>query len=362
VMKPVATLVAWLVAGVLSAAPATASDGGDPYSARQWYRDRIRADEASLVATGQNALVAIVDSGVDLTHPDLALNLVVYPDADFVEPSGSCLMSKKGKVCTQDGPQDFYGHGTHVAGIVGAVKGNGIGTIGLAPSSKLLPIRVLDADGQGSISDIASGITYAVDKNAHVINLSLGFSSADTVIGRQGGAFRELKAAIDYASSKGAVVVVAAGNETFPLCAEPAAYADVICVGSTDEFDTIAHYSNSDAVHPNYLVAPGGRGLGAASMGENSATSAACGGEIFSTFLRGRRVFCSPESGYEADSGTSMAAPMVSAVAALLAGKGLAKSAIVSCIKRTSDDLGVPGRDPIYGFGRVNAYRAVTSC
>jgi lantibiotic leader peptide-processing serine protease len=87
-----------------------------------------------------------------------------------------------------------------------------------------------------------------------------------------------------------------------------------------------------------------------------------CQGEIFSTYLRGRRVYCSPESGYEGDSGTSMAAPMVSSVAALLAGKGLGKTAIVSCLKRTSDDLGLPGRDPIYGYGRVNAYRAVTSC
>jgi subtilisin family serine protease len=361
VRKAVATFIA-LVAAVVASAPAAASDGGDPYSARQWYRETLGAEAASAIATGADTLVAIIDSGVDLTHPDLVSNLVVNSDADFVEPSGSCSNTRKGKTCIQDGPLDAYGHGTHVAGIVGAVKGNGIGTVGLAPSSKLLPVRVLDKNGEGSIGDIAKGITYAVDKNADVINLSLGFSSIDTLIGRQLGDFRELKAAIDRASNHGAVTVVAAGNETFPLCAEPAAYPDVICVGSTDEFDRIAYYSNSDLSHPNYLVAPGGSGLGATSTGPNSVTSEMCDGEIFSTFLRGHRVYCSPESGYEGSSGTSMAAPMVSSVAALLASKGLKQAAIVACLKRTSDDLGAPGRDPIYGHGRVNAHRAVATC
>jgi serine protease len=361
VRKPAATLVAWLVA-VVASAPAAASDAGDPYSARQWYRETLGAEAASAVATGTDTLVAVIDSGVDLTHPDLASNLVVHSDADFVEPSGSCSNGRKGKTCIQDGPQDALGHGTHVAGIIGAVKGNGVGGVGLAPSSKLLPVRVLDKNGEGSIKDIAAGIKYAVEKNADVINLSLGFWSVDSVVGHQLGDFRELRAAIEHAAAEGVVTVVAAGNDTFPLCAEPATYPDVICVGSTNEFDHIAYYSNSDAVHPNYLVAPGGSGLGATSMGQNSATSSMCDGEIFSTYLRGQRVYCSPELGYEGDSGTSMAAPMVSSVAALLAGKGLAKPAIVACLKRTSDDLGAPGRDPIYGSGRVNAYRAVTNC
>ncbi|MEA2446716.1 MAG: lantibiotic leader peptide-processing serine protease, partial [Actinomycetota bacterium] len=91
-------------------------------------------------------------------------------------------------------------------------------------------------------------------------------------------------------------------------------------------------------------------------------TAVACGGEIFSTYLRGHEKWCSPEDGYEGISGTSMAAPIVSGVAALLAGQGLSNADIVSCLKTSSDDLGSPGRDPFYGYGRVNAANAVTTC
>lgn len=343
----------------LLASPAQGATN-DPYFSKQWHLVKVQAEAAWGAATGNNALVAVVDSGVDLTHPDLAANVVSYPDADMVEPDGTC--SGKPKVCTQDGAQDKNGHGTHVAGIIGAVANNGVGVAGVAPTAKILPVRVLDANGSGSIDQIAAGITYAANKGAKVINLSLGFLSGQGQAVRLLGLLDPVENAINDAYARGAVVVVAAGNDSVPLCADPAAYPNVICVGATDQFDNISFYSNSDALHPNYVTAPGGWGYGAFSLGHNSPTGVTCQGEIFSTYLRGNDVWCSPEAGYEGISGTSMAAPVVSGTAALLAGKGLTAPAIIDCIKATADDLGAPGRDPIYGFGRVNAFRAASSC
>ena len=358
-VRPLSILAAAFVTAVALAAPAAGSTD-DTYTDRQWHLVTIGAEEAWTISTGAGALVAVVDSGVDLTHPDLSANLVSYPDADMVEPDGAC--GGKPRTCTQDGAQDKNGHGTHVAGIVAAVANNGIGVAGVAPAAKVLPVRVLDETGSGSFDQIAAGVDYAVSKGAKVINLSLGFYSGADVPLRAMGFFEVLETAIDEAWASGAVVVVAAGNDSFPLCTEPSAYPNVICVGATDQFDLKAGYSNSDPLHPNYVTAPGGWGLGGFSLGHNSPTGGTCTGEIFSTYLRSATSYCSPESGYEGVSGTSMASPVVSGVAALLAGKGLTNSEIVDCIKSTADDLGAPGRDPVYGYGRVDAATAVTSC
>ncbi len=348
------------LATVLTALLATPAAGAtdDPHFAKQWHLPRIGAEQAWTTATGGSALVAIVDSGVDLTHPDLAANVISYPDADMVEPDGTC--SGKPRTCTQDGAQDKNGHGTHVAGIVAAAANNGVGGAGVAPGAKILPVRVLDANGEGTVEQVAAGINYAAGKGAKVINLSLGFLSGQGQALRAIGLLDPIEDAINDAWSSGAVIVVAAGNDTFPLCASPADYPNVVCVGATDQFDLIANYSNSDAIHPNYVTAPGGWSIGyQLSLGYTSPTGQLCSGEIFSTYLRGNDVWCSPEDGYEGISGTSMAAPMVSGVAALLAGRGLTNQQIVDCIKASTDDLGAPGRDPIYGFGRVNAANAV---
>jgi len=159
-------------------------------------------------------------------------------------------------------------------------------------------------------------------------------------------------AAIDRAIAGGAVVVFAAGNDTVPVCAEPSAHPKVICVGSTDKNDVKSFFSNSDAtLTKNYVSAPGGDAL-------------SCSGDIFSTYLASapEPAYCSTDKAYEALAGTSMAAPHVAGVAALLAAKGMPNQAIVDCIMRTADDLGAPGRDSVYGYGRVNAFKAVTGC
>ncbi len=360
--KLLASVIGAALATALLAGPAVAAPS-DPYFAKQWHHLKIQSEQAWATTTGAGALVAVVDSGVDLTHPDLQSNVVSYSDADIIEPSGTCSGGgKKSRTCVQDGAQDKEGHGTHVAGIIGALANNNTGGAGVAPDADILPVRVLDQNGEGPFDVIADGIRYASDKGAKVINLSLGWYSGADVVARELGLFTAMEDAIDYAWGRGAVVVVAAGNDSFPLCTEPAAYPNVVCVGATDQFDLISFYSNSDALHPNYLVAPGGWGYGGFSFGPNSPTGATCQGEIFSTYLRGQSTLCSPEDGYEGISGTSMAAPMVSGVAALLASKGLSNSAIVGCLKSTADDLGVPGRDPIYGHGRVNAAEAVAGC
>ncbi len=322
----------------------------DPYFAKQWGLTKIQAEQAWSLATGTGTIIAVVDTGVDFNHPDLASKLISYPDADFVEPNGTCTGRKGQRTCTQDGAQDRNGHGTHVAGIAAAITNNGTGIAGVAPGAKILPVRVLDAEGSGTTDQVAAGIRFAADKGANVINLSLGFLSGAGEVVKLIGVLDPIYAAIEHANSKGAVVVIAAGNDSIPLCSEPSAAPGVICVGSTDSRDLRSWFSNGDAtLMKNYLVAPGG-------------DAATCAGDIFSTYLTTLSTSsCSTQAGYDALAGTSMATPHVAGVAALLASKGLDRNRIISCILATGDDLGTPGRDPVFGYGRLNAYRAVSS-
>ena len=341
-----ALLCAVALASALVAAPASGASN-DPYFDRQWGLQRIKAAEAWPTATGSGVLIAIVDTGVDLTHPDLAEKIVSYPDADFVDPKGIC---ENGKSCIQDGAQDQNGHGTHVAGIAAALTNNGVGVAGTAPDAQILPVRVLRPDGSGETRWLAAGIRYAVDKGAKVVNLSLSYRTAQGEADGLTGRLKPVRDAIAYAFSQGAVVVIAAGNEAVPLCAQPASSAEALCVGATDSNDLRAFYSNGDATQlRNFLVAPGGAGL-------------RCGQEVFSTYLRGAAAACSSNDGYEGTSGTSMAAPFVSGVAAMLVQKGLSNTTVVDCILKTTDDLGAPGRDPVFGHGRLNAAKAVSGC
>lgn len=337
-----------------------AATTNDPLRSRQWGLDKIQAEQAWSSATGSNIIIAIVDTGVDFNHPDLDAKLIYNSDADFVEPDGTCKGSpKKGRKCVQDGAQDANGHGTHVAGIAGAETNNGEGVAGVAPAAKILPVRVLDAGGSGSTDQVAKGIRYAVDKGAHVINLSLGFLSGVGEVANLLGLLDPVHDAIAYAHSNGVVVVVAAGNDTFPLCSEPGASDGVLCVGATDGNDLRASYSNGDAtLLKNYLVAPGGAG------------SLRCEDDldIWSTILPGSGLDCTGTAtltgrqfiaGYDTLAGTSMAAPHVSGVAALLRSKGLDREATIRCILASADDLGAPGHDPVFGHGRLNAASAV---
>jgi subtilisin family serine protease len=313
----------------------TGSSPNDPLLSRQWGLTQIKAAGAwSRGALGAGATIAIVDTGVDLNHPDLKDKLL--PGVDRVSD----------ETCTP-GAQDLNGHGTHVAGIAAASTNNGIGVAGTAPSAKILPVRVLDSTGSGTGEDISNGIKWAADHGAQVINLSLG---NDVPLVDVTG----IGPAVDYAWSHGAVIVAAAGNSTAPLCSYPAASTHAICVAATDSTGFPSFYSNFPLRLDGGVAvrAPGGDGAGTC---DNA--------DIWSTYWPGASgddAEACPPKGYEPLAGTSMATPFVSGIAAMLRGAGLSNQQVVDCIKRTSSNGG--SYDPIWGYGIVNAEAAVAGC
>jgi len=314
----------------------TAAAPNDPLRDHQWGLDQIKAPGAwSRGALGAGATIAVVDTGVDLGHPDLKSKLL--PGVDLVTD----------ETCTP-GAQDLNGHGTHVAGIAAAATNNGIGVAGTAPQAKILPVRVLDSTGSGTAADIDAGIRWAADHGAQVINLSLG---NDIPLVDVTG----LGTAVDYAWSKGAVIVAAAGNSTLPLCGFPAASAHAVCVAATDSTAFPSSYSNFPLRLDGGVAvrAPGGDGSGSCDPTA----------DIWSTYwpgASGADAEACPPKGYEPLAGTSMATPFVSGVAAMLRGAGLSNQETVDCIKRTSSNGG--SYDPIWGYGIVNAESAVAGC
>ena len=307
-----------LVLGLLvAAAPAGAAD---PRRGDQWNLDLIEADAARTTSTGAGAVVAVVDSGVQADHPDLAGR--VGPGWDEVQRDAT--------------PQDGDGHGTHVLGIVGAASGNGVGVGSVAPGATLMPIRVLGDDGGGTIDDVARGVDYARSHGADVINLSLG-SEVPLVGAAEGDA---LDAAIRRAIAAGIVVVAAAGNNGVPVCEQPAAGDGLLCVGAVDKRRARSFFSSFGSGLG--LVAPGGSGA--------TATGMEVGEDILSTHAG---------STYRELAGTSQAAPHVAGVAALLVSRGVRGQAAVRRLLATATDLGAPGADSQYGAGLVNARAAV---
>lgn len=278
---------------------------GDPMLDQQWALRTANVQAAWGVTRGRReTVVAIVDTGVDLSHPDLADHLL--PGRDLVNQD--------------DEPQDDNSHGTHCAGIVAATADNGVGIAGVAPGVSLLPVKVMDAQGAGSVATICEGIVWAADHGADVINLSIGGL----------GGPEAKQAAVDYARAKGVVVVAAMGNDGKFHAVYPAASKGVIAVGATTAEDTRASFSN---------------------MGVWMAVSAP-GHKIVSTILRGS---------YWPMSGTSMAAPHVAGLAALLrsARPALTVDEVTERIRKGAKDLGKPGYDDEFGQGRVDFGRTL---
>jgi subtilisin family serine protease len=292
----------------------SAASAGDPLRSHQWNMDLVHADEAHRTATGAGAVVAVVDSGVTRTHPDLQGRLL--QGYDFVQNDSD--------------PTDQNGHGTHVTGIVAANANNDIGVEGVAPGAKILPVRVLDDQGSGDSTTVAKGIDWAVDHRANVINLSLG--SDIPILGDD----PDFDATIDRALDRGVIVVAAAGNSGLPACDQPSGEGRLLCVGAIDKRRNRSYFSNFGTGLG--LVAPGGSGL----PGTDE--------DILSTWMDG---------GYMDEAGTSQATPHVSGVAALLVSKGIRGQAAVDRILATADDLGAPGPDAQFGAGLVDAARAV---
>lgn len=284
----------------------------DPSRSKQYALDKVLANQAWDKTMGEDVKIAIVDSGVDLSHPDLMDKLL--PGVNTVEE--------------RNPPKDDVGHGTHVAGIAAAIANNNEGIAGLAPKAKILPVKVL-GDGSGTAASIAAGIIWAADQGADVINMSLGMYQTADVLGE----------AVQYALSKNVVVVATMGNDNVERKRYPAAYPGVIAVGSTDQADKKSTFSN----YGDWI------------------SVAAPGTAIFSTFPT-YPVSISGTAGYASLSGTSMAAPLVTGLVGLIRSqkKGLAPAEVKAILEKSADDLGTAGFDKQFGHGRINALKALS--
>jgi serine protease len=324
----------------------------DPCAGRQWGIPAIKAPQAWAQTRGGGVVVAVVDTGADFRHPDLRGRLVRRPGSNMLANTAfRCPFQRPepGARRSRAVAQDDHGHGTHVAGIIAAATGNGIGVAGVAPAARVLPVKVLNKAGSGSERDVARGICFAVSQGARVINMSLGDDPVSSIFvsGKDGA---DTNRAVSYAYAHGVSVIIAAGNDNFPACDFPASHAKALCVGAVDRRGLKAAYSNFGVSIG--VVAPGGSGSLSCEDDE----------DIWSTILSSMAQDCGRD-GYEPLAGTSMATPHVSGVAALVIsryGKHRATPKFVyNRLKSTADDLGLPGLDPLYGFGRVNAQRAV---
>jgi len=310
----------------------------DPYYSYQWHLDNsvyggIHMESAWDIQTGNpDVVVAVVDTGVAYESfrnfqqaPDLA-NTSFIAGYDFVN--------------NDTHPNDDEGHGTHVAGTVAQSTNNNIGVAGVAFNVSIMPLKVLDATGSGTYSDVADGIYFAADNGAAVINLSLGGTSPSTT----------LENAVAYAYNKGVTIVCAAGNEyqkgNSPLY--PAAYdAYCIAVGATRFDETRAYYSNTGTYLD--IAAPGG------DLNVDQNNDGYGDGVLQQTFGNNPKDF-----GYWFYQGTSMASPHVAGVAALLISDGVTgPDNIRAALQETAEDKGTTGRDDTYGWGLVDAHAAL---
>jgi serine protease len=339
-----AVLVLVTVAGTAAAAPPN-----DPYFGLQWGIQQINADEAWGTSTGSGQVIAIVDAGVDLSHPDLQGKLL--PGATFTgcATNGPCGNGDWRSGNTTGAPSP---HGTHVAGIAAAVTGNGIGVAGVARDAQILPVKVLTEDG-GSFEEIAAGIRWATDHGADVINLSLGALPGVQALVIT-GLITDAKDAIDYANSHGVVVVAAAGNDFASICGEPGFNAHALCVVATDPREVRSAYSNFPVQEGmNVVAAPGGAAL------------VSCADDVISTVPAGSEGTCGAgRPGYDFYAGTSMATPHVAGVAALLTAQGRSVQQVLDVLESTARTpvAGTRGTfTPTYGYGIVDAAAAVAA-
>ena len=268
-----------------------------------WGVNRIDAERAWEVTQGKGIKVAVADTGIDYRHQDLRPN---YKGGVSFVP-------------TETSPMDYNSHGTHVAGTIAAAR-NCVGVVGVAPSAYLYAVKVLGAGGGGRWSFLLAGIEWCIRHRMDIVNMSLGASSAPTVMER----------VMDAAYKRGIILVAAAGNCRGGPVSYPARYRSVIAVSAIDSSNNWATFSCKGPEVE--LCAPGVN--------------------IDSTL---------PGNKYGTKSGTSMAAPHVTGTAALAisshryAINHAGPQIIRRLLQKTADNLGVPGRDPLFGFGVVDA-------
>ena len=280
----------------------TKGEPNDPWYGDQWHMSRIRVTEAWTYGRGEGTVVAVLDTGVEPGGRDGIHDLQAGADMVY----GRTMY-------------DADGHGTHCAGTIAQNTDNGVGTVGVAPGTTLLPVKVLGDWGSGSTADIAAGITWSADNGADVICMSIGWWGYSSTVAE----------AVAYAHTRDVVLVAAAGNEDTGSLNYPAAYEEVISVGATRWNDRLTSFTNWGADLD--LVAPGEDVLQ----------------EVPSWY-------------YSAWSGTSMATPHVAGVAALVVAQGIHDPAQVrQILHQSAVDLGDPGPDTWFGHGLVDAAAAV---
>ncbi|UUZ85521.1 S8 family peptidase [Paenibacillus sp. P26] len=275
------------------------------YRRYQWNLPIIDTEAGWNVTKGSNnVIVGVVDTGVDLNHQDLRDQLV----------SGFNVVNPDQK------PQDDVGHGTHVAGTIGAIVNNNLGIAGMSWYNKVMPVKVLDSSGAGSTYAVAQGIIWATDHGAKVINMSLG-NYADAQF---------LHDAIKYAYDRDVVLIAASGNDNTNRPGYPAAYPEVFAVAAADSNKNKAPFSN----YGDYIDV------------------AAPGVSIASTY---------PHNQYAALSGTSMASPHVTALAALIrsVNPALKNTEVMDIMRKSAMDVGPAGKDPYFGYGLIDVAAAL---
>lgn len=275
------------------------------FAAYQWNLPNIATLRGWQLSKGSEAVkVAVIDTGVDLDHPDLVGRLA--EGINFVDENSP--------------PEDDVGHGTHVAGIIAATVDNVEGVAGISWYNQVIPVKVLDHTGAGSTYDVARGIIWATDAGASVINLSLG-NYVDAEF---------LHDAVRYAYDRDVVLIAATGNDSTEEPGYPAAYPEVLAVSATDRFNRRSVFSNFG----DYLdvVAPGET--------------------IASTYYQDQ---------YAALSGTSMASPHAAALAAMIRSLNpdLTNEEVMDIMRKSAVDLGPPGKDPYYGHGLIDVRSAL---
>ncbi len=325
-----------------------------------WGLKKIDVEHAwdiALGKAGSAVTVAVVDTGVDYTHEDLSPNIWTnsgeIPDNGIDDDGNGFVDDTRGWdfVKLDNNPLDDHGHGTHVSGTIAAAINNGIGISGIALNTKIMPVKALDYQGRGYDADLAEAIVYAADNGADVQNYSWGGSGQSTTILN----------AIIYAHSMGCVMVAAAGNSNADVrYFNPAHIKEVITVSSTDHNDIKSDFSNYGSLID--VAAPGGDSSGTSPLYPEI--------NVLSLRAGGTDMYCSGSglcntlivgSSYYRAKGTSMAAPHVSGLASLLLSvhPEFSNEQVRQAIRVSGDDLGSPGFDSTYGFGRINAYSAI---
>lgn len=297
----------------------------DPMFAQQWNMTQVHCVEAWPWSNGQNAVVAVLDTGVAYTNWQDFHQVEDLDKTKFVP--GYDFVNKRAEAC------DDHAHGTHVAGTIAQSTDNGKGVVGLAWGAPIMPVKVLSKGGSGSVANISDAINWAADHGASVINMSLGGPFPSTVMDE----------ACSYAKRHGTTVVCAAGNESKGRPGYPAAYGACVSVSAVDRDENLTWYSNHG---PDIdIAAPGG-----STRGDTT------GGVLQNTIeIQNHR-----KSGYFYFQGTSMACPHAAAEAALVASLGVTNpSAVESLMKSTARSKGKEGRQKGYGAGIMDAQNAV---